>query len=347
MSARIRALREQFGWSQAELATRAEVTRQLVGAVEAGRQVPNVAAALRIAFALGTSVEDLFADSPDDGVATLDLLDGRLSRHDGPVRAARVGGHLVSVAVRDGGDHTESWGLADAVRTGSTLRWLPGGRPADLLLAGCDPLLGLLTALVGRTGTHRALAAHASTARSIAALTDGRVHGVVVHARPGDLPPPPVPVRRFKVASWQVGIAAPTRLGDADRVVSELAERRPIVVQREEGAGTQQALARALRAVGAEVELPGPLGEGHLDVARRLAHGVGEAGVLMEAAAHAYGLAFTALERHDVELWLAEPWTASPAAIRLVDQLDGAALRERSRLLAGYDLDGAGTELAG
>jgi hypothetical protein len=56
------------------LAARAGVSRQLVAAVEAGRNVPAVHAAL--ARALGTSVEALCADRESRVVPALDALSG-------------------------------------------------------------------------------------------------------------------------------------------------------------------------------------------------------------------------------------------------------------------------------
>lgn len=344
MDDRIRSLRVQRGWSQAELAERAGVTRQLVSTVEAGRHQPNVTAALRLATALDTSVEELFGD-PAPGVAAVGLFADSAPETDGGVAVARVGEQLVWVPVREGGEHPESWGVADALRSGEHLTWLPGGRPAELLLVGCDPLLGLISTLAGRSG-RRVLTAHASTGRSIAALAAGHAHGVLVHARPGDLPAPPVAVRRWRVARWAVGLAtAPGR--SSALTVEEVAERRPVIIQRDAGAGSQQALVRALRAAGADAttRLPGPIGEGHLDVARRLAHGAGEAGVAMEAAAHAFGLGFLPLERHEVELWIAADWADLPAARAVVEQLGDPALHARSRLLRGYDLTASGTAL--
>ncbi|HEX6420566.1 MAG TPA: helix-turn-helix domain-containing protein, partial [Acidimicrobiales bacterium] len=60
MTDRIRALRAARGLSQRDLSERAGVSRQLVGAVEAGRHVPNVRAALALARALEVPVERLF-----------------------------------------------------------------------------------------------------------------------------------------------------------------------------------------------------------------------------------------------------------------------------------------------
>jgi putative transcriptional regulator len=58
--------------TQAELAERAGVTRKSVNAIEAGRMVPSVLLALKLARVLGVSVETLFtlddpsATSPDE-----------------------------------------------------------------------------------------------------------------------------------------------------------------------------------------------------------------------------------------------------------------------------------------
>ena len=57
----VRGRRLECGLTQDALAERAGVTRQLVAAVEGGRNTPSVEAAMAIARALGTTVEELFA----------------------------------------------------------------------------------------------------------------------------------------------------------------------------------------------------------------------------------------------------------------------------------------------
>ena len=47
--------------TQAELATLAEVTRKSINAIEAGRMVPSIVLALRLAKALQVPVEELFS----------------------------------------------------------------------------------------------------------------------------------------------------------------------------------------------------------------------------------------------------------------------------------------------
>ena len=336
MTDRLVALRHARGWSQAELAARAGVTRQLIGAIEGGRHVPNVKAAIALSRALEVSVEDLFA--PDLDVA-LDVLGDRVAAGT-PLLTARVGDQLVSVPIAYGVDTPEAWGVADAVWAEGVVSWLPGALTSGMVIAGCDPVLGMIAGLVHRSSPHRIVTVHASTGRSIAALAAGRVHGVLVHAPAGELPEPPIPVRRWRVSSWQVGLGS----SGPRPSVEELATEQATVVQRDPGAGTQQALIRALQGVGAAA-LPGPVGEGHIDVARRVSYGTGRAGVTMEAAALAFELEFTPLETHVVEFWLAEQWAASPGASVILDVLDGAALARRAVLLGGYDIAGCGTEL--
>jgi DNA-binding XRE family transcriptional regulator len=60
----LREARTGAGLSQEALAAAAGVSRQAVGAIEAGRHRPSVDAALAIAAAVGRSVEELFA-APD------------------------------------------------------------------------------------------------------------------------------------------------------------------------------------------------------------------------------------------------------------------------------------------
>ena len=57
---RLREAREAAGWTQAELAERIGVSRKTVNTVENGVFVPSTIVALKLAGALGCSVEELF-----------------------------------------------------------------------------------------------------------------------------------------------------------------------------------------------------------------------------------------------------------------------------------------------
>lgn len=58
--------RAQKGWTQAELAERVGVSRKTINTVENGVFVPSTILALRLARALGVSVERLFWIEDDD-----------------------------------------------------------------------------------------------------------------------------------------------------------------------------------------------------------------------------------------------------------------------------------------
>jgi putative transcriptional regulator len=60
MNNRIRVLRAEKGWSQAELAQRVGVSRNSVNAIENGRFDPSLPLAFRIADVFGLTVEDVF-----------------------------------------------------------------------------------------------------------------------------------------------------------------------------------------------------------------------------------------------------------------------------------------------
>jgi len=60
MKNRIRVLRAERGWSQAELAERVDVSRNSINAVENGKFDPSLPLAFRIADAFGLTVEEVF-----------------------------------------------------------------------------------------------------------------------------------------------------------------------------------------------------------------------------------------------------------------------------------------------
>ena len=60
MKNRLRVLRAERGWSQADLAQRLEVSRQSVNAIETGKFDPSLPLAFRLARLFGTSIEGIF-----------------------------------------------------------------------------------------------------------------------------------------------------------------------------------------------------------------------------------------------------------------------------------------------
>jgi putative transcriptional regulator len=62
---RLKVLRAERGWSQAELADRLDVSRQSVNAIETGKYDPSLPLAFRIARLFDMPIEAIFQDAPD------------------------------------------------------------------------------------------------------------------------------------------------------------------------------------------------------------------------------------------------------------------------------------------
>jgi putative transcriptional regulator len=62
MNNRLRILRAEKGWSQADLADRLEVSRQSVNAIETGKYDPSLPLAFRIARLFSQRIEEIFED---------------------------------------------------------------------------------------------------------------------------------------------------------------------------------------------------------------------------------------------------------------------------------------------
>lgn len=62
MKNRLRVLRAERGWSQAELGGRLAVSRQAVNAIETGKHDPSLPLAFRLARLFGLSIEEIFED---------------------------------------------------------------------------------------------------------------------------------------------------------------------------------------------------------------------------------------------------------------------------------------------
>nr|WP_294849945.1 helix-turn-helix transcriptional regulator [uncultured Sphingomonas sp.] len=66
MDNRLRVLRAERGWSQAELGGQIGVSRQAVNAIETGKHDPSLPLAFRLARLFDLKIEEIF----DDGAAT-------------------------------------------------------------------------------------------------------------------------------------------------------------------------------------------------------------------------------------------------------------------------------------
>jgi transcriptional regulator with XRE-family HTH domain len=332
----LRRRRLESGLTQAELAARAGVSRQLVAAVEAGRHTPAVDAAMRLARALGTTVEELFSAGAGGIVpalsATLDEGSG--------FRLGRVGDQLVAAELPDNGVAGASWATPDGVVVEGRPQPFARATAGGLVVAGCDPALGIAEAMLAGLGDRSLLAISAPTGSALDALVAGRLHAAMVHGVADELPSPPLPVVRWHFARWRVGLAISRRLrlNTLDAVLA----RGINVVQRDPAAASQVAFERACRVLGARPAPPvGSRAAGHLDGAR-IASIRDVAAVTTESAARAFGLQFVPFEEHAVEVWVDERWLGLPGVGALGELLASSAFTQRVASFGGYDLTACG-----
>jgi len=331
MSQRIRRRREALGLSQRDVAGAAGLSRQLVGTVERGRHLPSVNAALALARALETTVEDLFGISMGAWEAAL----GRRVEEGAGLAAVRVGERLVYAPLSDHVGTGFSLQRADGVFKRGRVELFSGVEPEGFAVAGCDPALALAAAYLPQKGPGRLVPIPATSAEARQALNDGRLHAALIHGPAEAMGAPSKGVARRSLARWRVGLAARLRSTiDLDRI----AGGRTKLARLAAGAAAQNALERALWPHGGASEIIGPIASGHLEAARLVSYGAADLGVVMEPAARAHGLEFHALEEHLVVLEISEQWEESPGARALTDLFASRPFRLRLGIVGGYDL---------
>lgn len=67
MNNRLRVLRAERGWSQAELGGRIGVSRQAINAIETGKHDPSLPLAFRMSRLFGLRIEEIFNDGDGNG----------------------------------------------------------------------------------------------------------------------------------------------------------------------------------------------------------------------------------------------------------------------------------------
>lgn len=334
----VRRHREARALTQAELATRAGISRQALGAIEAGRVDPSLSVMLALAEALGVTLDALVAAAgvretvacTGDGAigqrVVLSIDDERRAAHGlGPADGNQPADGCVRAAGRDG------------------LMVELFGPPASrqIVVPGCLPLLGGLTQRLNATRREARWAwTHRTSAQALAALARGDTQVAGVHGEPrrGDKR------LRVPIVAWESGlIVAP---GNPKRfaTVADLARPRVKVALREPGAETRRLLERLAHAAGLEVATAfteAYVAVTHADVARAVAFGVAHVGFGPRAAALAAGLDFVPLAEERFDLVVADDAVDEAPLSALLELARSGAFRRDAEAL-GYELPAVG-----
>ena len=326
--AQIGRIRVSRGWTLAELARRAGISRQSLLTIEQGH-VPRADTAVKLAGALGTTVERLF--SPTDEVWA-----GTPAAH---ARWTEIDGRLVL--------HPTTSVVAD-VRVREDGRWeaLPGARPPDrvLAVAGCDPALPLVAQFLERQ--HPGWFCDVLAVSSRAALTlfeAGLVHVAGLHLfHPDGYNRPHVgpgaAVRQgIRAAAFEVGFAA--------RQPNDLAEWPARWQGGTVAIGPAGAETAALATRTAQAHALGPprhttAAPGHDESARLVAADHADLAVIPRAVAELHGLQFLPLAVQPFDWVAALP--LAPGVERLLATLAHPTVQRALGGLAGYSLEHSG-----
>jgi molybdate-binding protein/DNA-binding XRE family transcriptional regulator len=326
------------GWSQAELARRAGVSRAAVSAIEVRRLVPSVAAALALATALGCSVEELFGAPPGAPAWAW-------TPPDGPCRYwhARVGGRTLLYPVEPT--------AAGVVRHDGVYRdgsFLPNGGDtpeATVVLATCDPAAALLAGEVARAHGFRLLLLSRSSQQAFALLGQGLVHLAGVHlAAAGESDGNARAVRAalgggyrlLRTARWEEGLAVGPGVGV--RSVKEAVRAKLRWVGRELGSAARQCLDE-LRA---DRQPPRLLARDHRGVAEAVRCGWAEVGVCLSLVSQEAGLEFLSVRLEDYDLCYPAAGEDDPRIRAVISVVRSATYRQVIGTLPGYDASDAG-----
>jgi len=347
---RVQSYRVARGWSQDELARRTGLSRAAVSAIETARVVPSTAAALALATVFACHVEDLFrlGRSPQQGGPEWAWP---AASEPSPFWCASVGDVMRLYPV----ERTSVGTLPpDGVLRSGVYEWHAlSDAEHTLVLAGCDPAVGLLVAELARTAGVRVLPFIRSSRQALELLRAGVVHVAGVHLQDHDAPGGNERAVRellgpgyvlLRLSRWQEGLAlAP---GISVKSVRQALSANLRWVGREPGSGARRCLDWILRD-----QHPLPRGyhrlaSDHTGVVETIRTGWAQAGVCVRLAAAEAGLSFLCVREEDYDLCYHQGMEHDPRLQVLIRVVRSQALRRALGDLPGYDPSEMGTVLA-
>ncbi len=333
---RVRAGRIARGWSQEELATRAGISRAGVSSIETNRLVPSTSAALALAAALDCKVEDLFqfAAAADREAAWA------WQPQSEPCRYWRA-----SVFARELTYPVEPTNLGvvghDGVCVAGQFREQLAASPSDtLVIASCDPAVGLLAAELGRRSGFRLLAFPRSSTQALDLLSQKLVHVAGIHLASAGRCEQNTAVAKSRLdgaffllrgARWQEGLALSPGL--EMRSVRAVVASRARWVGREAGSAARELLDELLP----DRRPPRRMATGHRGVAEAVRCGWADVGVCLRLASEEVGLTFLKVREEEYDYCYPAELEGDPRIQALVETVRSASYRGMLSDLPGYD----------
>ena len=333
---RVKEFRERQGWTQAELAARSALSRPEISAIETGRLAPSVGAALTLARVFSCTVEALF--ETERQIESAPEWAWRPAGASSGVWLAEVGGRTLAYPV----ELTEQGCVAhDGVWDGKRLTFNPvADSRRTLVLATCDPAVGLLAGEMARVESVRLIALVRPSRAAIQLLAQGLVHGAGVHLASTDQEDGNAPYvreilegafRLVRLANLKEGVVVRQDCGVKDARAAARTLRR--WVWREEGSGARQCQEQLLQGR----ITPKHVVHDHRTVAETVRSGLVDAGVCLEFTARQLGLSFLPVREEPFDLCFTKDFVSDPRYCSLQRVLRSQELRRLLSGLPGYD----------
>jgi molybdate-binding protein/transcriptional regulator with XRE-family HTH domain len=337
----VKIRRVERGWSQADLAVRAGVSRAAVSAIEINRLIPSVAAALALASVFGCSVEHLFGSTDVDRTEP----DWAWPPEQHPCRYwhALVNGRTLLFPTEV--QPTGSVGHDGVFREGILAPSSRIAPEATLVMACCDPAAALLADEVARSSGFRLLVLPRSSRRALMLLGQGLVHVAGVHLATKQNPDGNARTvretlgagyRLLRVARWEEGLSVAT--GSGVRTVRSALQANLRWVGREPGSAARQCLDEIL----ANRPAPRRLARDHRGVAEAVRSGWADIGVCLRLACEEAGLHFLPVRVEDYDLCIPQTIETDPRIQALIHGVRAHSYRTLLGDLPGVDATATG-----
>lgn len=362
-------LRQQRGFSAAELARLVGVSRQTIYAMEAGGYVPNTVVALRMARALEVDVEALFRLRSEEIAPALReehvaLLPGSEIPQPGQaVQLCRVDRRLMASIPSPlpwyfpASDAIVVHRPASRRKTDVQVFHAEADFRNRILVAGCDPGISVLARHVQPAGVELVLA-HRNSSQSLKLLKEGTVHVAGTHLRDeasGESNLPEIgrlfsktAVAVISFAVWEEGILTARGNPKGIHGIEDLARADISIVNREPGAGSRLLLDTRLKRIRVNPrQIAGydRVAPGHLPAAWQIYTGAADCCIATRAAARMFGLGFIPLVSERYDLAIRRQHLDLPGIQTLLDTLNRSTFRRELESLGGYDTKPAGQRI--
>jgi molybdate-binding protein/DNA-binding XRE family transcriptional regulator len=336
---RVRELRLKLGLTQADLATRAGVSRPSITAIEQGRITPSVTTAVAIARVLQSTVEATFAAGDERSpqwawtppqsawrawhaevadVPWLIPVEGTVSS---PVPHDVVAGDAPQLPF--------DWRIARST----------------LVIASCDPAATQMAAEYRALTGNRMVIVRRSSRQALELLREGKVHVAGMHLATHGRRSGNAEIAKqvlglgfefVRAASWRAGIATTDRLEDTS--LKRLAAGGIRWVGRETGSGARQCLDEVLGAS----RVFRHVARDHGGVVEAIRSGWADAGACIELTSVEAGLSFRSVRTEDYDLVFPEAINGDPRIQGLLQLLESDRYKRLVSDLPGYSSEESG-----